>query len=370
MVKAGSNPPTVAPDMMGILDGLKMLLKSGSSLKKMGQYYATSMSDLSDRFADPFLRRAVLEAITEPRMSAIAFLGTLGWFEIGDANWVAGGSLGLARKMERRLLALGGEISYGSKVERIIVENDRAVGVRLADGSEHRADHIIGAADGHATIFEMLDGRYAGQRMRELYDKMEPFSPIMQVSLGVDMDLSDQPWSYVLLLDEGAEVGGKKVGSVWTHHYSYDPSMAPAGKSSITTILAADLEPWQHLRDTDRAAYNAKKATVADEVIAIIERAYPGVSEHVEVEDVATPSTYVRYTGNWKASFEGWMLSPNNARVAGMAGLPRTLPGLSNFVMAGQWVSPGGGLPSGVMTGRWAVQTICATDHKKFVAPA
>jgi phytoene dehydrogenase-like protein len=28
------------------------------------------------------------------------------------------------------------------------------------------------------------------------------------------------------------------------------------------------------------------------------------------------------------------------------------LPGLGHFYMVGQWISPGGGLPSGLMTGR------------------
>jgi phytoene dehydrogenase-like protein len=90
----------------------------------------------------------------------------------------------------------------------------------------------------------------------------------------------------------------------------------------------------------------------------------------VEVTDVATPATYVRYTGNWQGSFEGWLLTPSNTKAAGMAGLPRRLPGLSNFVMAGQWIWLGGGLPSGVLTGRWAVQTVCAEDGRKFVAPS
>ena len=33
-----------------------------------------------------------------------------------------------------------------------------------------------------------------------------------------------------------------------------------------------------------------------------------------------------------------------------MKGLPRRLPGLDDFYMVGQWVQPGGGLPTGVMT--------------------
>ena len=184
-----------------------------------------------------------------------------------------------------------------------------------------------------------------------------------------DRDLSGEPWSVVLLLDDGTEIAGTRVDSLWTHHYSYDPSMAPAGKASITTIFAADLAYWERLQAQGREAYNAEKDAVARQVIGLVERAYPGIRDKIEVIDVATPTTYVRYTGNWRASFEGWLLSPKNTKAVGMSGLPRKLPGLSNFVMAGQWVWPGGGLPSGVLTGRWAVQTICADAGKGFVAP-
>jgi hypothetical protein len=40
------------------------------------------------------------------------------------------------------------------------VKDDNAVGARLADGSEHRRDIVISAADGRTTILDMLDGEY------------------------------------------------------------------------------------------------------------------------------------------------------------------------------------------------------------------
>ena len=46
--------------------------------------------------------------------------------------------------------------------------------------------------------------------------------------------------------------------------------------------------------------------------------------------------------------------------------MKKTLLGLNNFYMVGQWVAPGGGLPSGVITGRWVTQLICKADKKKF----
>ncbi len=370
MAGVGSMVPTTPPDMMRAWDGLKMLVTSGSALRKMRRYQMLTVQDLADGFSDPFLRRAVANAVNEPRISSMALLSTLGWFDVGDANWVMGGSALFARRLERRLLDLGGEIRYRSRVKRILVEDDRAVGVRLSDGTEQRAEVVISAADGHATIFDMLEGRYVDDRIRDLYDNLELFPAIVQVSLGVNRDMSNEPWSVVTLLDDPVEIAGRQVSSAWTHHYSFDPSMAPTGKSSVTCILEGDLEHWQKLGDTSREAYLAEKDAVARQVIDIVERAYPGVHDAVEVVDVATPTTYVRYTGNWRASFEGWLLSPKNTKLTGMAGMPRKLPGLDRFWMAGQWVWPGGGLPSGVLTGRWAIQNLCAADGREFVAPA
>jgi phytoene dehydrogenase-like protein len=83
--------------------------------------------------------------------------------------------------------------------------------------------------------------------------------------------------------------------------------------------------------------------------------------------DVATPLTFERYTGNWQGSFEGWLITPQNASVV-MKPMSQALPGLENFFMCGQWVEPGGGLPTGVMSGRRLVQALCKQDGIKFEA--
>ena len=52
---------------------------------------------------------------------------------------------------------------------------------------------------------------------------------------------------------------------------------------------------------------------------------------------------------------------------AGSTGIPKTLPGLDCFYMAGQWVEPGGGLPTVAVSGRNVVQAICERDRRRFV---
>jgi len=89
----------------------------------------------------------------------------------------------------------------------------------------------------------------------------------------------------------------------------------------------------------------------------------PDIRRAIEVIDVSSPATIVRYTSNWRGSFEGWLLTP------GMGYRPSrtTLPGLRHFLMAGQWVMPGGGLPSGLFTARSAIRAVCKADRAPFL---
>ena len=99
-------------------------------------------------------------------------------------------------------------------------------------------------------------------------------------------------------------------------------------------------------------------------VIKILERRLPGIRNDIEVIDVSTPASVIRHTGNWKGSMEGFQLTPQ----AGFGPLSMTLPKLKNLMMVGQWVMPGGGLPSGLMTGRRCIQAICKAENQPFRA--
>jgi len=99
-----------------------------------------------------------------------------------------------------------------------------------------------------------------------------------------------------------------------------------------------------------------------------LERRFPGLESQVEVVDVATPLTYERFTGNWKGSMEGWLLTTETARMMVGPGMRKTLPGLENFYMCGQWVEPGGGVPTAAMSARRLIATICKRDDRKFAA--
>jgi hypothetical protein len=46
--------------------------------------------------------------------------------------------------------------------------------------------------------------------------------------------------------------------------------------------------------------------------------------------------------------------------------MDKTLPGLTNFYMAGQWVEPGGGVSAAALSGWRVIRMLCRKDRKKF----
>jgi phytoene dehydrogenase-like protein len=295
----------------------------------------------------------------------LAALSLLAYMQRDNAGFPVGGSLAFAKAIEKRYLALGGMVIYRAQVHEIIVENDRAVGVRLYDNGEDRADYVISAADGHATIFDMLGGRYTNRAIRNRYSGKLPLHAQLQINLGIDRDLSEQPYWTTYLLDQPLKVAGQAFEAIGVKHYCFDPSLAPPGKSVLQVMLRTNYRYWKRIYG--RRLYNMEQIQESGEVLDLLDTLYPGLRGQIEVHDVATPMTYERFTGNWQGATCGWLLTKETMPLM-LMGIEKELPGLKNFYMAGQWVEPGGSVPLVAMSGRNAVQLICAADGKEFGA--
>jgi len=357
----------------GFLGRIWASLRMVPMMLTMARYSKLSVKELSARFSDPFLREAFFAAFDLCDLPAILVPMMLSSMHNQNAGFPIGGSLEFARAIERRYLDLGGQIHYNSRVAEILVETDaggqdRAVGVRLADGTEHRADVVVSAADGHATLFDMLKGKYVSDKVRGYYDQWPIFQPIVQVSLGIDRDLSGDPHSLSLPFPNPVAIAGQERTHMTFRHYGYDPTMAPPGKSVVTVMFISNHAYWKNLSG-DAERYEAEKKDIAIKVIDRLEARFPGISNQIEVVDVATPLTYERYTGNWQGSMEGWLITSESMRLMmSDKGMDKTVPGLDRFYMVGQWVEPGGGLPPAAMSGRNAIRTICEQDGIEFSA--
>ncbi len=331
----------------------------------MGKWGKLTLEQVGERFSDPFLRQAVgmiqYDFSNIPTPVALMFLSGCAARNFG---WPAGGSLEFARSIAQRYTALGGKIHYRAKVEKILVENDRAVGVRLHDGTEHRADFVISNADGRATIFDMLEGRYTTELIRTFYANPPTQQEMaLHISLGVAREFPDEPHTLVLWLPQPVEIAGRPCDRLDIEFFNFAPEMAPAGKTAVQVVATTSYDYWKALSPE---AYRAEKSRVADTVIACLERRFPGLAAQVEVSDVATPLTTERFTGSFMG-YQAWPV-PHQTMLEALTGkgLSKTLPGLANFAMVGQWAA-GLGLPNVAAMGRRAIAALCKQDGRRFV---
>ena len=350
------------------------MAKPGEMIKLLPQVPAlikwmrTNLDQYAARFSDSFLQRAFSTIQYDfAEIPVLIHLNFMAGCYNQTLGWPLGGSRAFAQAIAQRYTDLGGKLHYRSRVDKILVKDDRAVGIRLEDGSEHVAGTVISAADGHATIYEMLDGQYVNDRLNAYYTTPPDRQDMnMHVSFGVARDMSAEPHALTYFLQEPVTLLGKERDRISVENYSFDPTLAPAGKTAIKVLLDARYSHWKELQQ-DRKSYDAAKQEVADYVIDLLEQRFSGIREQIEVTDVATPLTIERFTGNWHGT-QAWMDEKGSVMDMFFGGT-KTLPGLKSFYMAGQWAG-GIGLSTSAIQGRKAIQTICKRDRQQFVTNA
>lgn len=356
-------PFALPPELRSPLEYVRVMFKMFPLFRVIQKYGRLTCREYFEKlnFRSEKIRSALYSMYGERNFSALAFIFMLGWFNQKNAGYIKGGSYPLAQRMVERYTSLGGKLSYNKKAEKIRVEDDSVKGVVLTDGTFIPADYVISAADGYSTIYKMLDGKYTSKAFDQAYQNWELFIPLVQVSFGINRAVpSDAP--IVLNFKKGLSIGRTKLDYGYSvMNYSYDSSMAPEGK---TTIVMRFESPWSLWRDLEGEEYKAEKDQIAKDATGCLEELYPGIAEAIEVIDVATPKTNVRYTGVKDGAYEGFMPTRENM----MKTLKMTLPKLKNFYMAGQWLFPGGGLPPSAQSGKWVVQMICKKSKQKFIS--
>lgn len=352
--------------MFGTLgDRLSALPMMFGSLK----WLQPTMRQFANRFSDPFLKRAFpLLEYSFPDMSFIFHLQKHALGLRKDIAWPIGGSLAFARSIARRYVELGGEIHYSQKVEKILTENDRAVGVRLVDGSEHRADVVISNADGRKTILDMLDGRYLDRRIRGYCaDPPDETNWAVHVFLGVNRDLSAEPSALTLLLDRPVTLAGREVESLDLQMYGFDRTMAPEGKGTIKVILFSRHSYWKSLH-AERSRYEEEKQRTAETVIDLLEGHFPGIKGQVEAVDVPTLMTWERFMGGTHGFTNGPVKRQNPFLPLLGIGFDLRLPRLTNLYLVGVWATSMGVLFFNALSGKRAIEIQCRQDGKRFRA--
>lgn len=357
-------PTESPPELWGARNRVEFAARVLPHARDLARWKRISIQDFSKGFKNPLLRRIFPLLYDFDDFSMLAVALNHAWLDRKLAGYPIGGSLEFAKAIEKRYRALGGEIRYQSQVDKITVRNHRASGVVLRDGTALDSDFVVSACDGYTTLYRMLDGQYVSDELHDYYRRFKIFQPLMLFSFGVKRPLKEHEPSVLGInfpLKKPIELTGLRHERVTAQIYNFDPTLVPENGSIVKLSLKSDYRYWSNLRQ-NRRTYRDEKNKLCDLIVENLDERFSGISDDIEIRDVASPATFERYTGNWQGTYEGWIPTTENMGKQ----LKKSLPGLGHFYMAGHWTVPGGGVPTAAITGLHVARLICAHEKKPF----
>jgi prolycopene isomerase len=217
-------------------------------------------------------------------------------------------------KMAQLFQERGGEILFDTQVEKIVVENGEARGIRLKGKDDIiRAETIITTVDPMLAMRTLVGDEHLPSAYVERLENTIMSVSSINVALGLDdqIDMSsldlDYPYNVVSTglgtaekLFYGYLSGDHAFSDECFHMAVICPSLTTGAKNTVTLRCTPfALGQWQEWREKDYNKYKEEKEKWADFFIAIAEKYFiPNLNKHIVVKDIATPATYARYSGS------------------------------------------------------------------------
>ena len=354
---AGMKPPFDPPELTSAIDKLRALWDMRGAVTSLLHFRKPIGTWAREHLESPRLRRIFTRMLPETAPASFLLM-VLAYLEHGYLSRPVGGTAAFRDALEKSYRALGGEVLLRSTVDEILVDGGRATGVRLSDGTMLAGELVLSTSSAPETVLHLLGGRYNAEPTRERMARWKMFDPIVLVSFGVEAPYASAPSLLTIDNIKPLSVGGRSTDTLGVRVCNDDPCFAPPGHSVVQALLPTDYQWWATLG----SRYPAEKDALAAATIAALEPHFPNLGAAVRMTDLVTPLTYWSMTRAWRGAFEGWM--PNADSMFNH--VKKTLTGLGGFYMAGQWVEPGGGVPTSILSGRQVVQLMCDDVGQPF----
>ncbi|KAE8709950.1 Prolycopene isomerase [Hibiscus syriacus] len=274
----------------------------------------------------------------------------------GGINYPVGGVGGIATSLAEGLIDQGSEILFKANVTNIILDQGKAVGVKLSDGREFFAQTIISNATRWDTFGKLLKGESLPkeeENFQKVYVKAPSF---LSIHMGVKADVlpPDTDCHHFMLEDEWTRLE-EPYGSIFLSIPTVlDSSLAPKGRHILHIFTTSPLEDWKGLPPKD---YEAKKELIAEEVIGRLEKKlFPGLKSSIVFKEVGTPKTHRRFLARDMGTY-----GPMPRQIPkGLLGMPFNTTGISGLYCVGDSCFPGQGVIAVAFSGVMCAHRVAA----------
>ena len=263
----------------------------------------------------------------------------------GGINYPKGGVGQIAQKLAEGLEKAGGEIKYGARVSRILLENDRAIGVELANGKEYRAKRIVSNATRWDTFEKLLPKEAMPTTEKKWQQRYRKSPSFLSLHLGVEAKVLPLGTECHHIFLEDWQRMEDSQGTIFVSIPTLlDPDLAPEGYHIIHTFTPSWIEEWQGLSSKE---YENQKEAAAGRIIERLEQIFPGLDAGLDYMEVGTPRTHRRFLRRNDGTY-----GPIPSRkLAGLLGMPFNRTAIPGLYCVGDSTFPGQGLNAVAFSG-------------------
>ena len=334
------------PVSLGLCDLLRMPIKTPLVFAKRN---ATLAQLRNAHLRDPKVRHvhtALWPYIGLPasRMAFVPFGAMMASYVAEGAFYCRRGFQTLADALARGLIRHGGELLLGAKVSKIAVRERHVTGIELESGQRIDAQCVISAGDVRRTFDELIDPEETPRRYLRKLERQTPSLSACLLYLGTDVDLRSLLDAQITIVapyasDESyARSVRGSIGSVSITVPTFtDPQRAPDGEHTVVIAAAVPIECGE------RPGWDDEK--VSSEMLAMAERAVPGLSSHITFASGRDDAGRIR--PRYLGPIYGWAVEPKQSSAYR---LPHETP-FEGLWLCGHWTQPAGGIWSVVASG-------------------
>lgn len=321
----------------------------------------TTFHFLSELGADPKLIGLLTAQYGDyglpPKRSSFAMQAMLTAHYMEGAAYPVGGASRIAAAITRVIEEGGGAVLVRAEVEKIILRDNKAVGVRLSNGHEIFAPRIISDA-GFATTFTRLLPREIAERTGALQaiSRIGLSSAHMCLYIGLKAsgkDLGLPRFNYWIYPNEHHDENMERfLGDVnapfpmlfISFLSTRDPDFENRhpGHATAEVVVPANWDwfrPWVGTRWKRRGEdYEAFKSQLSERLLAAFYQVVPQARGQVEIAELSTPLSTLEFTGHPRGSIYGLAHTPARFREPLLH--PQTP--ISNLYLTGADVSTAG----------------------------
>lgn len=359
----GMSVPVEKPfDRMNLFDFMKLGKSMGGMGKLMKEYGKLDLNDWAERFKHPLIRQAIRDCVP-PRYLAYTMMVSYATITSDNGNIPRGGSLEMVLRIVKRYETLGGKLITNQGVKKVNLEGKKATGITLENDEVAVADYVVCACDVDYTFSNLLPASYMPADLKNLFANRETYPVFSDYHAAFAVDGVCEELAGNNNFDcETMVVAGRNKNRLGCRGYGYEPDFAPEGKSVLISGFCQDEQDyayWSNLYQ-NQEAYKEEKNRVAQEMMKRIEQHWPYLQGKLHLLDAWSPVTYTRYCNAYRGAYMSFVITRDgkSQRTSGR------IKGLSNVMMASQWLMGPGGLPVAAATGRFAAYYIEEAEKK------